>query len=101
MDKVQKQDSSKLVFHQFDSVELRMFVLMSWSSIPVEKLIVASDIQKFLSFCETRRQSLSCVKPIQLTSSHNISLRSALILSTDLHLGLLTFRFRSGFPTKM
>jgi len=50
---------------------------------------------------ETRNWSISWARRIQSSTSHPISLRNNLILSTHLHLDLLSGLFPSGFPTEI
>jgi len=76
-----------------------------------EKLLVTRLAKKFWTFCGTQRfltvftqvfnWSLSWARFIQSISSYPISLRSFLMLSSHLCLGLPTCLFPSGFPTKI
>jgi hypothetical protein len=74
--------------------------LIPWSRFFLEKLIVTQLIKKFLTFYGTRRfinvfttachWFLSWTRCIQSTTSYPLSLRSALILSSHVRLGLLS-----------
>jgi hypothetical protein len=80
----------------------------SWSWALLEKLSIVQLLKNFPAFYGIRRfltmltgalhWSLSCARLIQSTPSHPISLRSILILSTHLHLGLPSGRVPSGIP---
>ena len=78
--------------------------------VVLEKLTGFQLVKKFPAFYGTRRfvpaftsarhLSLSCASSIQSTPPHPTSWRSIVILSSHLHLGLLSGLFPSGFPTK-
>jgi hypothetical protein len=77
----------------------------------LEKLPTVKPLKKFSAFYGTRRfitvftralhWSLSWARSIQFTPSHYIYLRSILILSTHLRLGLPSGLLPSGFPTNI
>jgi len=67
------------------------------SRILLEKLIVTQLVKKFPTFYGTRHWSLSWARWIQSTTSHNISLRYILILSSHLRQGLLSCPFLQVF----
>lgn len=68
------------------------------------KLTVTRIVKKFYHFYGTfttvHHLSLSCARLIQSTFSHQISLKSILILTSHLHIRLPRCPFPSGFPTK-
>jgi hypothetical protein len=83
----------------------------SWSWSLLEKLPIVQLLKNFPAFYGTRRfvtvftralhWSLSWARSIQSIPVHPISLRSILILSTHLRLGLPSGLFHSGFPTNI
>jgi hypothetical protein len=83
----------------------------SWSWALLEKLPIVQLLENFPAFYGTRRfitaftwafhRSQSSATSIQSLLSHPTSLRSILILSTHLHLGLPSGLFPSGFPTNI
>jgi len=91
-------------------IYLLTFSLTSWIRIVLEKLTGFQLVKKFCAFYETRRfitaftsarhLSLSRASSIQTISPHPTSLRSILILSSHLLLGLPSGLFPLGFPTK-
>jgi hypothetical protein len=96
----------------FSGIKWAHFVLTysrSWALL--ERPPIVQPLKNFSAFHGTRRLntmftrallwSLSWAIPIQTTPSHLISLRSILILSTHLRLGLPSGLFPSGFPTNI
>ena len=87
------------------------YLLTPWCRVLLEKLTGLQLVKKFPAFYGTRRfitaltsvrhLSLYWASPIQSTYSHPTSLRSILILSTHLRLGLPSGLFPPGFPTKI
>jgi hypothetical protein len=83
--------------------------LRSWSLL--EKLSIVQPFKKFPEFYGTQRfvavftrdlhWSLSWASSIQYIPSHTISLRTVLILFTDIRLGLPSGLFPSGFPANI
>ena len=88
----------------------RHYLLTPWCRVLLEKLTGLQLVKKFPAFHGTRRfitalrsvrhLSLSWASPIQSMYPHPTSLRSVLILSTHLRLGLPSGLLPSGFPTK-
>ena len=86
------------------------YLLTPWCRVLLEKLTGLQLVKKFPEFHRTRRYitvltsvrqlSLSWASPIQSIYPHPTSWRSVLILSTHQRLGLSSFLFPSGFPTK-
>jgi hypothetical protein len=87
------------------------WIAHSWSWALLEKLPIVQPFKIFSAFYWTRRfinvftravhWSLFWARSIQSTPSHPISLRSILILSTYLRLGLPSGLLRSGYPTNI
>ena len=87
-----------------------MFILISYSTVLLEKLTGFQLVKKFPTFYGTpkfitaftsaRHLSLSCASSIQFIPPHHTSSRSILILSSLRRLGLPSGFFPSGFPTK-
>jgi hypothetical protein len=85
--------------------------LTPWSRVPLEKPKVIQLVNKFPAFYGTRRfitvftrachWSLSWARWIQSTSSHTLSVRSIMILSSHVRLRLQGGYFPSGFPAKI
>ena len=86
------------------------YLLTPWWRVLLEKLTGLHLVKKFPAFHGTRmfitaltsvhHLSLSWASPIQSIYPHPTSLRSILILSTHLRLGIPSGLFPSGFPTK-
>jgi hypothetical protein len=81
------------------------------STVLVEKLIITQVVKKFSAFYGNRkfittftkahRRPLSWTRCMQSTTSYPISLRSILIISSHLHLGLPSGILLSDFPNKL
>jgi hypothetical protein len=81
------------------------------SQVLPEKLTVTQLVKKFPTcygtwsyitvFTAAHHWSVYWARCIQFTPSHSVSLRSILMLSSDLHSGLPSRLFPSGFPTKV
>jgi hypothetical protein len=92
------------------STSLTHSLIHSWNWALLEKLPIAQPLKKFPAFYGTRRfitaftralhWSLSWARSIQSLPSHPTSLRSILIVSTHLRLGLPSGLLPSGFPGK-
>jgi hypothetical protein len=88
-----------------------MLINHSWSWALLEKPPIVQLLKNFQEFYGTRRfitvstkalhWSLSWARSIQSIPSHPLSLRSILILSTHLRLGLPSGLFQFGFPTNI
>ena len=84
--------------------------LTPWSRVLLGKLTSFQLVKKFLvfygtlrfitAFTSSRHLSLSWASLTQFISPHPTSWRPILILSSHLHLGLPSYLFPSGFPTK-
>ena len=91
------------------SVTCIPYLLTAWCRVLIEQLTGLQLVKKFPAFHGTQRLitaltsvchlSLSWASPIQSIYPHPISWRSILILSTHLHLGLLSGLLPSSFPT--
>ena len=89
---------------------LLTYLLTVWCRVLLEKLTGLQLVKKFPAFHGTQRSiaaltnvrhvSLSWASPIQSIYTHPTSLRSILILSTHLRLGLPSGLLPSGFPSK-
>jgi len=94
--------------HPTSSVAFRM---TPWSRVLLEKLTVAQPVKTFPAFYGTWRfitvftrahhWPVSWARCIQSTTLHPSFLRSSLILSSHLRLGLTSGLFPSDFPTKI
>jgi len=90
--------------------KLLTYLLTPWSRVLLEKLTSLQLVNKFPAFYGTRKfitaltsvrhLSLSWASSIQSTHPHPTSLRSILILSSHLRLGLPNGLLPSGFSTK-
>jgi hypothetical protein len=76
--------------------------LTLWSRVLLKRPQVVQPLGSFLAFYGTRRfvtVFLFSVRPFQSTPHHHISIRTILMLSTGLRLGLPNGLFPSGFLT--
>jgi hypothetical protein len=90
---------------------LSTYLFTPWSTVLLVKLNGFQLVKKFLppygtrsfltAFTSAYHLSLSWASSIQSILPHPTSWRSILILSTYLHLALLSGLFPSGFPTKI
>jgi len=86
------------------------YIITPWSRVLLQKLTFFQLVKKFPAFYGIRRfitavisarhLSLSWANSIQFIPPHPTSWRSILILSSHLHLGLPSYHFPPGFPTK-
>ena len=91
-------------------VYFHALIHVPWSTVLLEKLTGSQLVKKFPTFYGTQRfitaftsarhLSLSWASSIRSIPSHPTSLRSIIILSSHLRLGLPSGLFPSGFPTK-
>ena len=91
-------------------LSLTSWVTKYMQRVLFEKLKACQLVKKFPTFYGTQKfitafkraphLSLSWATSIQSITSHPMSWRSILILSSHLHLGLQSVLFPSGFPTK-
>jgi hypothetical protein len=96
--------------HTYIHTYIHTYLLDQWSTVLPEKLTGLQLIKKFPAFYGTQRfiaaftgdrlLSLSWASPIQSIPPQPTSWRSILILSSHLHLCLLSGLFPSGYPIK-
>jgi hypothetical protein len=102
------EDNQPMDITIFQEMSLCNFIdwyFHSWSQALLEKPSIAQLVKNFpygnRRFTRTPHWSLFWARSIQYISSHSIFLRSILILSTYLRLGLPNGLFPSGFPTNI
>ena len=109
--RISTNDTGKLLLrHKTADYWTHTYLLTPWSRVLLEKLTGLQLLKKFpafygtrkfiTAFTSTRHLSLSCASSIQCIHPHPTSLRSILILSPLLCLGLPSGPFPSGFLTK-
>ena len=96
--------------YKYTLTYLLTYLLSPWSTVLLEKLTGFQLVKKFPAFLGTRRfitaftssrhLSLSSASSIHSIPRHPTPLRSILILSSHLRLGLPSGLFPSDFPTK-
>jgi hypothetical protein len=84
-----------------NTIELRLS-LETASRLDTQEFTKLYGTRRFITvFEKALNRSLSRIRPIQSTQPHSSSLRSTLILSSYLRLGLSSGFFPSGFSTKI